>query len=684
MMRAASPTFSIVICTDGRAAAVGETLASLPYLEGPEFEVCVVRGPTDDGIEDVLDRWRGQIKVGHTDLRNLSISRNIGIAMAAGDVVAFLDDDAVPEPAWLVELAAGFDDPAVACVGGRNIDHTGSFQGGYTVCNRMGRADCQRRSPADDLCTVNAAVFPYVQGTNSAVRRADLEAIGGFDEEYEFYLDETDVCCRLVDAGRKIRQLPNAFVHHRILPSRIRNSHRVTHKLFPVLKNKLYFSLVNNRGHHDLATALADFEAFAARHEKQMSHIAAHNLAAGWTIESFRRDVTMARHAGLVRGEGGERRLMAPGLAARHRRPFLPLLRKAPAEWSICPVFGSGQAGPRPDAAATQPTPRSPGEEAVEESRAATAAIWRRLLPHGSRVALAIYPDHWNVGDAAIWWGTRALLAELGVEVRYACDPRTYDPEALRAAVPDGPVLLLGGGNFGDVYGNEQGLRLRILADFADRTILQLPQSIWFRSVEAAEAMARLLDRQRDCTLLLRDAPSLAFARSRFPVASHLCPDAALSLRLADVADPATVPVVALWRRDVESPHPLPPLPAGSIVQDWPMPGDGESVQPERARVHSAGGFQRGEWDELARERTLRGCLLLGRGKVVITNRLHAHLLCLLLGKPHIVCDTVNGKIFSYRDTWHIDGPQVRFASTPEEAVGHAAELLAALDGRPA
>ena len=88
-------------------------------------------------------------------------------------------------------------------------------------------------------------------------------------------------------------------------------------------------------------------------------------------------------------------------------------------------------------------------------------------------------------------------------------------------------------------------------------------------------------------------------------------------------------------------------------------------------------------WDQLAEDRTLRGLRILSRGRVVITNRLHAHLLCLLAGIPHVVCDTANGKIFAHRDTWFptwADRPTsadcVRFAATPAEAIDLASSLL--------
>lgn len=687
------PTFSIVIATDGRPAAVAELLDTLPFLEGPPFEVCVVRGPTDDGIDRVLEAWRGRIKTARTPLRNLSVSRNLGIAMAAGEIVAFLDDDAIPEPGWLVDLAAAFADPRVACAGGINRDRTGAGQQyGYATANRMGQARWDRTEPADALCTPGAGEFPYVQGTNAAIRRDDLVAIGGFDEEYDFYLDETDLCCRLIDAGRLVRQLPRAFVHHRSLPSLIRSPAGVTHSLHAVLKNKLYFSLINNRGHHTVDEARADFEAFVAIQERRLRRMAAEAADGQHWLERFALDVDRARATGFARGRSGLRRLMSPGLVAGQPQSFLPLSRRPAADWQACPVHVRS---PGSAVAVRQPASVPASETgSIQTQRELLRQTWAELFPAGSQVALALFPDHRNVGDAAIWWGTTSLLRSLGVMVRYGCDPWSYDPDGLATAHPQGPILLLGGGNFGDVYDAEQGLRTRILRDFPDRPIIQLPQSIWFRSPAARDAQAAQLAACRDVTLLLRDTQSLAYARTHFPARSLACPDAALALDLSAVPRTADLPVVALWRRDIEHDQPLPSLPAGSIAADWEDDADDHPLrswaeQASRTEVgrlsaadvrcpvlrRAAWRFAPALWDDLARERTLRGCRLLARGRAVITNRLHAHLLCTLLRIPHVVCDTINGKLSAYRDTWLAHDPIVRFAASPNEAVAAVAEL---------
>jgi glycosyltransferase involved in cell wall biosynthesis/GT2 family glycosyltransferase len=239
-----SRTVSVIINTCDRAASLRETLAGLQACDPASIEVIVVVGPCTDDTEAVLAPWHGTIKIGRCPIRNLSRSRNIGIRLAAGDVVAFIDDDAVPDAAWLNDLLPLFDDPEVAAVGGPVFDHTGArLQAHYIVCDRFGAA--QLRDGNDNPTLLNqpmAELYPSTLGTNSLFRREILVAIGGFDEEYEYFLDETDVCVRLVDAGYKVVFGRRGWVYHRYLPSSVRNASKAISNWYPVLKNKAYFA----------------------------------------------------------------------------------------------------------------------------------------------------------------------------------------------------------------------------------------------------------------------------------------------------------------------------------------------------------------------------------------------------------------------------------------------------------
>ncbi len=234
---------SIVICTFNRASYLGDTLQSLIHLKYPEFEVIVVNGPSTDGTNSVLEKWADKIKVISHSQSNLAIARNIGIAAAAGDICAFIDDDAIPHPQWLKSLIHWFHDERVAGVGGYTIDHTGvNFQVRKTVCDRFGNAfyipDWFDERP---LCFPGTPYYPSLLGTNAAFRTSVLRQIGGWDETFALYLDETDVCLRMVDEGYRIVYESSALIYHQFAASDFRDRRRIARTLYPQAVSKAYF-----------------------------------------------------------------------------------------------------------------------------------------------------------------------------------------------------------------------------------------------------------------------------------------------------------------------------------------------------------------------------------------------------------------------------------------------------------
>jgi glycosyltransferase involved in cell wall biosynthesis len=235
--------FSIVINTYNRADFLEDCLLGLSELSYPNFEVIVINGPSTDRTCGILERWQDKIKVGECLTANLSMSRNAGIEMADGDVIAFIDDDAVPHPAWLEKLAPHYYNPKVGGVGGFTIDNTGvKYQCRKTICDRFGHAyfpnDFFDERP---LSFPSSPYYPSLLGTNSSFRASALREIGGFDHTFAYLLDETDVCLRLVDRGYGIIYEPDALVYHQFAPSHIRNKTRIAKTLYPSSVSKSYF-----------------------------------------------------------------------------------------------------------------------------------------------------------------------------------------------------------------------------------------------------------------------------------------------------------------------------------------------------------------------------------------------------------------------------------------------------------
>jgi GT2 family glycosyltransferase len=199
------PRFSVVVCTYNGSATLRECLEGLTRLEYPDFEVIVVdNGSTDNSAEIASEFPFRLIQTGQT---GLSAARNAGLDAATGDVVAYIDDDAYPDPFWLHYLAEVFRDPNCAAAGGPNLPPPDD---GWL-------ADCIADSPggpAHVLLTDRDA--EHLPGCNLAIRADRLREIGGFDKIFRTAGDDVDVCWRLSDRGWRLGFHAAAFVwHHR-------------------------------------------------------------------------------------------------------------------------------------------------------------------------------------------------------------------------------------------------------------------------------------------------------------------------------------------------------------------------------------------------------------------------------------------------------------------------------------
>ncbi|MBY6003805.1 glycosyltransferase family 2 protein [Salipiger bermudensis] len=206
---------SVVIVSRGRPGALSLCLTGVAQLDYPAYEVIVVACP--EGTATVAARADAdRIKLVAFDEPNISAARNLGIAEAAGEVVAFLDDDAVPEPTWLTHLCAPFADPQVAAAGGyvrgRNgIEYQWRAQG---VTARAQERDLPLEGTGSRILRGRPGVAVKLQGTNMAHRRRLLAEMGGFDPAFRFFLDETDLDMRHAARGHAVAVVPLAEVHH--------------------------------------------------------------------------------------------------------------------------------------------------------------------------------------------------------------------------------------------------------------------------------------------------------------------------------------------------------------------------------------------------------------------------------------------------------------------------------------
>lgn len=199
------PPISVVVCSFNGARTIRDTLEALRKLDYPQFEVIVVDDGSTDATAAIAEEFGFQVV--RTENRGLSAARNTGLAAATGELVAYLDDDAFPDPHWLTYLAETFQASDYVGVGGPNVPPPGDGPIADCVANAPG-------GPAHVLISDREA--EHVPGCNMAFRRSCLLAIGGFDECFRAAGDDVDICWRIRERGWTLGFSPAALVwHHR-------------------------------------------------------------------------------------------------------------------------------------------------------------------------------------------------------------------------------------------------------------------------------------------------------------------------------------------------------------------------------------------------------------------------------------------------------------------------------------
>lgn len=212
------PLCSVVITAYNAAADLLPCLDGLLGQDYPNFEVILVDNASTDDTPALIQPYEGQIRLVTLPVnRAITGGYNAGAAVAHGEVFIFINADTVPQPGWLRELVRPlFEDSTIGMTTSRillyDAPHLINTCGndltwtGLTVCRGLNELATQWQLPSD-VVAVSGAAF--------AIRRSLFETIGGFDETFEFYLDDTDLSLRGHLAGYRIRFAPDSTILHR-------------------------------------------------------------------------------------------------------------------------------------------------------------------------------------------------------------------------------------------------------------------------------------------------------------------------------------------------------------------------------------------------------------------------------------------------------------------------------------
>lgn len=212
---------TIVVVTWRNAAEVPALLASLGPALADGAELCVVDNASGDDTVEVVRRLVPQARViANASNVGFGAGANGGAAASTRPYVLFLNPDVVVEPDAVARALAWLEaHPDVAVVGARTLNADGSPQptvdGFHSVRGLIAEALGGRGGAVRGTAPAASGLVDWVYGSFLLVRRAVFAAVGGFDEAYEMYGEDLDLCHRLTTGGWHVGYCAEAvIVHH--------------------------------------------------------------------------------------------------------------------------------------------------------------------------------------------------------------------------------------------------------------------------------------------------------------------------------------------------------------------------------------------------------------------------------------------------------------------------------------
>jgi GT2 family glycosyltransferase len=209
-------TVAVLIATYNRPDYLRRCLDHLDRQTIAPDQIIVVDSSLDERSAEVVREHgvivylRNPLGRGHT-----ATSRQMGVAAASTDIIAFIDDDAFAEPDWLEKLILPYDDARVGAVGGRasngqegeeavGLDSIGQFLDDGTLTGYFA-AD-----PGKDV------FVDHLLGANMSLRLSVVHTLGGIQDYYPgtCLREESEIVLRMRQAGYLVVYTPSALVEH--------------------------------------------------------------------------------------------------------------------------------------------------------------------------------------------------------------------------------------------------------------------------------------------------------------------------------------------------------------------------------------------------------------------------------------------------------------------------------------
>ena len=215
------PQATVAVCTRDRPEDIRRCLEAFMQLPDDGQEYLVIDNcPSSEATRNIVASYAGRVRYVREDLPGLNMARNRALAEASHEIVAFNDDDAVPDPGWLRALRRNFANPEVLCVTGLTmpLELETAAQQMFEQYSPFGRGFSRQEflgSPEMALAAGRVGA-----GANMALRRSVVGKVGLFDEALDAGTrtqsgGDTEMFARILARGYRIVYDPAALSWHR-------------------------------------------------------------------------------------------------------------------------------------------------------------------------------------------------------------------------------------------------------------------------------------------------------------------------------------------------------------------------------------------------------------------------------------------------------------------------------------
>lgn len=288
---------------------------------------------------------------------------------------------------------------------------------------------------------------------------------------------------------------------------------------------------------------------------------------------------------------------------------------------------------------------------------------WLKYKSDRKKVFIFLAGFYANLGDLAITYAQREFLKEMYPDRDIILVPSTETYASMKTLKKiiskDDVITIIGGGNMSDLYWSLESARLFVIKNFKNNKIISFPQTVSFSDTEKGQkclnTSRKVYSKHKDIVFFLRENNAFTRFKKYFPtVKCELCPDMVLSLKKTEPRMERNQ-VVCCLRNDGESY--ITGAQRKSVITQ--MRSNFDNVV-----LRDTVDVSVDECTEAVFEETLNNFWsMLCSSKVVVTDRLHCMIFCVITGTPCVAIDNSNKKISGVYNEWLGEIDWVKFAT---------------------